>query len=149
MTPAGLLHPDLETAKPGALASLQARLWQPQWHYVRTHSAFYRQKLGAAAHRELTLDGLRELPLTDKEEMRASRRRRRPSATTSRARARGAACTARQRHVRRALTSASRERDVRRTRRRRPGMFCAGARPGHASCTASTTSCGPAASPTT
>ena len=41
--------PDLEAAKPGALASLQARLWQPQWHYVWTHSAFYRQKLGAAA----------------------------------------------------------------------------------------------------
>jgi phenylacetate-CoA ligase len=132
VTPAGLLHPDLEAAKPGALASLQARLWQPQWHYVWTHSAFYRQKLGAAAHRELTLDGLRELPLTDKEEIRASQEAAPPYGDYL-------AC-APERVVRihrtsgttgRSLTIGFSQRDVEMvTRLGGRAMFCAGARPG-------------------
>jgi len=69
---ANLLHPDVERATLEARAPLQERLWQEQWRYVRTQSAFYRRKLGEAAPRELTLDGLRQLPLTDKEEIRAS-----------------------------------------------------------------------------
>ena len=45
---AGLLHPDVERVAPDALAPLQERLWEAQWRYVRTRSAFYRRKLGQA-----------------------------------------------------------------------------------------------------
>ena len=38
-----LLHPDVELATPEARAPLQERLWQEQWRYVRTQSAFYRR----------------------------------------------------------------------------------------------------------
>src|SRR4026209_629194 len=69
---ANLLHPDVERATTEARAPLQERLWQEQWRYVRTQSAFYRRKLGEAAPRELTLDGLRHPPLTDKDEIRSS-----------------------------------------------------------------------------
>jgi phenylacetate-CoA ligase len=67
-----LLHPEIETTEPKALARLQEDLWRAQWDHVRTRSAFYRRKLGAAVDRPLSLDALRELPLTDKEEIRAS-----------------------------------------------------------------------------
>jgi phenylacetate-CoA ligase len=65
-----LLHPEIETTPPDALVPMQERMWQIQWDYIRARSAFYRRKLGPAAHREVTLDGLRDLPLTDKEEIR-------------------------------------------------------------------------------
>jgi phenylacetate-CoA ligase len=67
-----LLHPELEATPPEALAPVQARLWRAQWDYVRIHSAFYRRKLGQAVARVVSLDGLRALPLTDKEEIRAA-----------------------------------------------------------------------------
>jgi phenylacetate-CoA ligase len=67
-----LLHPEVETTVPEALASLQERLWRDQWDFVRARSVFYRRKLGGVVDRRLTLDTLRELPLTDKEEIRAS-----------------------------------------------------------------------------
>jgi phenylacetate-CoA ligase len=54
------------------LASVQERLWATQWDYVRSRSAFYQRKLGDAAHRAITLDALRDLPLTDKEEIRVA-----------------------------------------------------------------------------
>jgi phenylacetate-CoA ligase len=47
-------------------------MWEAQWDYVRARSTFYRQKLGAGADRPVTLDGLRDLPLTDKEEIRVA-----------------------------------------------------------------------------
>jgi phenylacetate-CoA ligase len=67
-----LLHRELETAAPPALAALQDGLWQRQWDYVRGSSTFYRRKFGPVAGRPVTLDGLRELALTDKDEIRAS-----------------------------------------------------------------------------
>jgi len=51
---------------------MQERLWGAQWDYVRARSAFYQRKLGEAVHRALTLDALRDLPLTDKEEIRVA-----------------------------------------------------------------------------
>ena len=129
---ARLLHPDVERATPVGLAPLQERLWQEQWRYVQTRSSFYRTKLGVAAARELTLDGLRDLPLTDKEEIRASQettppygdylacapeqvvRIHRTSGTTGRS-----------------LTIGFSQRDVEVvTRLGGRAMFCAGARPG-------------------
>jgi phenylacetate-CoA ligase len=67
-----LLHPGIETTASEALAPLQKRLWRGQWDYVRAHSTFYRRKLGRVADRSVTLDALRELPLTDKEEIRSA-----------------------------------------------------------------------------
>lgn len=72
MTSPAFLHPEIETAAPEALAPLQERLWWRQWDYVRTHSAFYRRKFGKATEQAVLLDGLRDLPLTDKEEIRAA-----------------------------------------------------------------------------
>jgi phenylacetate-CoA ligase len=111
---------------------MQERLWQAQWDHVRAHSAFYRQKLGATATRACRLDDLRDLPLTDKEEIRASQeaappygdylawapdrvvRIHRTSGTTGRA-----------------LNIAFSQRDVEVvTRLGGRAMFCAGARPG-------------------
>src|SRR5262249_4013459 len=72
VTDSALLHPEIETAAPEALASLQERLWRDQWDYIRTHSVFYRRKHRGATDRPVTLDALRDLPLTDKEEIRAA-----------------------------------------------------------------------------
>jgi phenylacetate-CoA ligase len=69
---AALLHPEIETTPPATLAPMQERLWGAQWDYVRARSAFYQRKLGEAVHRALTLDALRDLPLTDKEEIRVA-----------------------------------------------------------------------------
>ncbi len=73
-----LLHPDIETLAPDALRRMQDRYWETQWEYVRSHSAFYRARWGRLARRTLTLDSLQDLPLTEKEEVRASGERRWP-----------------------------------------------------------------------
>jgi phenylacetate-CoA ligase len=132
VTSAALLHPDIETTAPEALALLQERLWQEQWSYVRAHSAFYRRKLGKWADRAFTLDGLRELPRTDKEEIRVAQEAWPPWGDY-------VAC-APERVVRihrtsgttgRSLTIALSQRDVELvTRLGGRAMFCAGARPG-------------------
>lgn len=67
-----LFHPDIETLSDQDLAALQARKWPRQRDYLAAASAFYGRKLGAALRRDLTLDDLQDLPLTDKEELRAS-----------------------------------------------------------------------------
>ena len=72
MTSPAFLHPEIETTAPEALAPLQERLWRGQWDYMRAHSTFYQRKFGKATDHAVTLDGLRELPLTDKEEIRAA-----------------------------------------------------------------------------
>jgi phenylacetate-CoA ligase len=72
MGSSAFLHPEIETTPPDRLALLQERMWQRQWEYVRIQSTFYRRKLREAANRPITLDGLRDLPLTDKEEIRAA-----------------------------------------------------------------------------
>jgi phenylacetate-CoA ligase len=72
VTSPAFLHSEIETAAPGALLSLQERSWRAQWDYVRAHSPFYRRRFGKATGHAVTLDGLRDLPLTDKEEIRAA-----------------------------------------------------------------------------
>ena len=132
MTSPAFLHPEIETAAPGARAAVQERWWPRQWDYVRARSTFYRQKLGKATDQAVTLEGLRELPLTDKEEIRASQEARPPYGDY-------VAC-APERVVRihrtsgttgRALNIAFSQRDVEQvTRLGGRAMFCAGARPG-------------------
>ena len=65
-----LLHPEFETLGDGDVRALQDRLWAEQWTYVSGHSALYRRKLADVAGKVVTLDGLQELPLTDKEDLR-------------------------------------------------------------------------------
>lgn len=65
-------HPDIETLSARDMGILQARKWERQREYMASASVFYRNKLGAALQRKLTLDRLQDLPLTDKEELRAS-----------------------------------------------------------------------------
>ena len=65
-------HPEIEALAPATLGPLQARLWEAQWDYVRSRSAFYKAKFGALAGRVVSLKALQDLPLTDKEEIRAS-----------------------------------------------------------------------------
>lgn len=132
VTSPAFLHPEIETTAPEALASLQEGLWREQWDYTRTHSSFYQRKFGKATDHAFTLDGLRELPLTDKEEIRAAQeawppygdhvacapeqivRIHRTSGTTGRA-----------------LNIAFSQKDVDQvTRLGGRAMFCAGARPG-------------------
>jgi phenylacetate-CoA ligase len=130
-TPA-LLHSEIETTPPGTVAAMQEQLWQAQWDYVRTHSTFYRRRLGEAAGRPVTLNALRDLPLTDKEEIRASQEASPPYGDY-------VAC-ALERVVRihrtsgttgRSLNIAFSQRDVDVvTRLGGRAMFCAGARPG-------------------
>ena len=67
-----LLHPDIETLSAGALRRHQDGAWPRQWDYVRARSDFYRRKLGKTAAGGLTLDGLQDLPFTDKEEIKDS-----------------------------------------------------------------------------
>ena len=67
-----LFHPDIETLSVKDMGILQARKWERQRGYMASASVFYQNKLGAVLQRELTLDDLQDLPLTDKEELRAS-----------------------------------------------------------------------------
>jgi phenylacetate-CoA ligase len=67
-----LLHPDIETQTPANLRRHQEGQWPRQWDYVRERSEFYRRKLGKAAGGGPTLDGLQDLPFTDKEELKDS-----------------------------------------------------------------------------
>jgi len=127
-----LLHPEIETTAPEAVAAIQERLWRGQWDYVRSHSVFYRRKLGRAVDGAVTLEALRELPLTDKEEVRASQEALPPYGDY-------VAC-ALERVVRihrtsgttgRSLNIAFSQKDIDVvTRLGGRAMFCAGARPG-------------------
>lgn len=67
-----LFHPDIETLSPDNLAGLQNLKWEKQREYLAENSSFYDAKLAGTLKKELTLDGLQDLPLTDKEELRAS-----------------------------------------------------------------------------
>ncbi|WP_377805982.1 AMP-binding protein [Azospirillum sp. A29] len=71
MPTSDLLHPDFETLSDGEIRALQDRLWTAQWDYVSDRSAMYRRMLPASIGRPVTLDGLQDLPLTDKEDLRA------------------------------------------------------------------------------
>jgi phenylacetate-CoA ligase len=63
-----VLHLDIETLDAGELRSLQELRLQLQWGYVREASDFYRDQLPE----HISLDGLQDVPFTDKEQLRAS-----------------------------------------------------------------------------
>lgn len=67
-----LFHPEIEAILAPDLRAHQERLWRRQWDHVREDSGFYRAKFGSSARRAATLDSLADLPLTDKDELRAS-----------------------------------------------------------------------------
>jgi phenylacetate-CoA ligase len=72
------LHPELEAMSLQDLRTIQETKWSRQWEYVRTHSPFYRKKLMGSLEPGLTLDGLQDLPLTDKDELRQSQQEHPP-----------------------------------------------------------------------
>ncbi len=67
-----VFDPDIETMAAAQLRRLQEARWAEQWRYVRSSSAMYRRKLQAWLGRDLDLDQLQELPLTEKDELRVS-----------------------------------------------------------------------------
>lgn len=73
-----MLDPALETLTPQEVRKIQDRLWSDQWRYVRSASAFYREKFDGRLPSELDLDALQELAFTDKEELRRSQERSYP-----------------------------------------------------------------------
>ena len=73
-----MLDAAIETLSATELAVLQEQRLQAQWAYVRASSAFYRDRLPES----ISLDALRGVGFTDKEELRASQEAVRRSATT-------------------------------------------------------------------
>jgi phenylacetate-CoA ligase len=71
-THAPLLHAAFETLCAAEVRRLQEPLWSRQWQSVRSRSAFYQGKLARWLTRDLTLDDLQDLPLTEKDELRIS-----------------------------------------------------------------------------
>lgn len=67
-----LLHPEFETLPPSEVRRLQEDLWAQQWAYVRSSSTFYASKYNGHVREDLSLDGIQDLPLTDKDELRLS-----------------------------------------------------------------------------
>ena len=67
-----MLHPQVETSSEQDVERLQSTLWEEQWDYVRSRSDFYRAKLGGRVNGRLSLDDLRDIDFTDKEELRLS-----------------------------------------------------------------------------
>lgn len=67
-----LLHPEIETMSPKGMRALQDQRWEEQLSYMLNASEFYKQKYGDKFNENLTLDGLQDLELTDKEELRQS-----------------------------------------------------------------------------
>lgn len=76
-----LLHPEFETLPEKEIRDLQEKLWEQQWGYVRSTSAFYKEKLGVADDRKITLHDLEALPFTEKEEVRRSQEESYPFGT--------------------------------------------------------------------
>lgn len=66
-----LLHPDFETLSAAAIRQHQDVLWSEQMPSVMARSAFYAEKF-VGAPPSTSLDGLQDLPLTDKDELRLS-----------------------------------------------------------------------------
>ncbi len=76
-----MLHPEFETLLDRAVRDQQEQAWRRQWDYVREASAFYAHKLGRLRDASPSLDRLQDLPLTDKEELRASQEQSYPFGT--------------------------------------------------------------------
>lgn len=72
------LHPEVETLAPADLRKLQDKLWSRQWNYVRENSQMYHTKLAAWLGRDVTLDSLQDLPLTEKDDLRVSQEAQSP-----------------------------------------------------------------------
>lgn len=72
MTTQDHFHPEIETMAPAEMRTLQERKWRNQRAYLAANSGLYRRKIGDAIDRDFDLDHLQDLPLTDKEELRAS-----------------------------------------------------------------------------
>jgi phenylacetate-CoA ligase len=72
-----MLDPALETLAPAALGALQEERFAAQWERVRAIPAT-RDRLGPAARSGCTLEGLVDVPLTGKEDLRASQEARPP-----------------------------------------------------------------------
>lgn len=67
-----ILHPEFETLPAADVLKLQSELWEKQWQYVRSSSAFYRNKYATKFPEHLTLEGLQDLPFTEKDDLRIS-----------------------------------------------------------------------------
>lgn len=76
--PDAMLDPEFEALPAQDVRAFQERLWPEQWRYVTAASAFYRAKLDRRLPAEIDLDGLQQLPCTDKEELRHSQERSYP-----------------------------------------------------------------------
>ncbi|MDO9403227.1 MAG: AMP-binding protein [Polaromonas sp.] len=66
------LDAEFETMAPAAVRTLQEARWAAQWNYLGARSSFYQRKFGARLEKPVTLDGLQELPFTEKDELRIS-----------------------------------------------------------------------------
>ena len=67
--------PEFETLCLHDLRVLQENAWRTQWAYVKGSSPFYRAGIGGSSAATPTLDDLRHLPLTDKDQLRDSQQR--------------------------------------------------------------------------
>lgn len=76
-----MLHPEFETLPGHAVRELQDRAWRRQWDVIRATSKFYAGKLDGLSNAAPDLDDLEGLPLTDKEELRASQEESYPFGT--------------------------------------------------------------------
>ena len=76
-----LLHPEFETLPEKDVRSLQDKLWEHQWNYVRGASSFYKEKFGVTADKKISLADLESLPFTEKEEVRSSQEQSYPFGT--------------------------------------------------------------------
>jgi len=64
-------NPWLETLAPESLEALELKNFRKQMDYAKSHSAFYRKKLRDFQPNDIkTLEDLKHLPLTDKEDLR-------------------------------------------------------------------------------
>ena len=68
--PDEMLHTEFETLSPAAIRAYQNGLWEKQWAYVRSNSAFYKTKLGDRVPAAVRLDALENLAFTGKDELR-------------------------------------------------------------------------------
>ncbi|RJF95517.1 phenylacetate--CoA ligase family protein [Noviherbaspirillum saxi] len=67
-----LFDREFETLSPDDLRKYQETRWASQWEYVKKHSRFYQTKLAQYIDRDISLDDLQDLPLTEKDELRIS-----------------------------------------------------------------------------
>ena len=79
--PDAMLHPEFETLSAGGLRDFQNALWADQWSYTKA-SPFYQAKFGKLSGRDISLDGISDLPFTEKDYSGKARKTSSRSATT-------------------------------------------------------------------